>query len=112
LIVKSSISFTRKDLLERYAFKWVFLVLERYMPDGTGILQRDDLINLKSYWKIQQYEWSSGNLIFLGANISPVAEDDAVTWAIWKFTYSGSDLTLKEGPTIGSWDGRATLAWR
>jgi hypothetical protein len=84
------------------------------MIDGAGgILQRDALIGLKAYWRQKRFDWNAGtgNLDYIGFH----AESDALTsgdnWTVWKLTYTGSDLTLIEGPITGIWDNRATLDW-
>jgi len=64
-----------------------------------------------NYWKDQRLEYSGGDLIYKGFNTTHKAATDAATWYIWKFTWSGSDCVRIEGPLVGSWDGKAGLAW-
>lgn len=64
-----------------------------------------------TYWHDIRLEYSSGDLIYKGYHIDHKAATDSATWFIWKFTWSGTDITRKEGPIIGSWDGRAALSW-
>lgn len=46
--------------------------------------------------------------IYIGLNPSTNASDDSVAWVIYKFTYSGSNVTRIQKAT-GTWTGRASL---
>jgi len=82
------------------------------MEDAAGILQRDALIALDAYWRIKRFAYDgSGNLEYMGCNALLTANTSDATWAIWKYTYSGTNVTIIEGPITGIWDNRATLAW-
>jgi hypothetical protein len=71
----------------------------------------DDVVSDES-WKDQLFDYNiGGELIYKGANTVHDADIEATTWAVWKFTYVGGDVTRIEGPLIGSWDGRTALAW-
>ena len=76
-----------------------------------GVLQRDALIGLKSYWKRKLIEYTTGLPDYLGCHYSPNASEDDVGWAIWQFTWTGTDCTDIQGPITGSWTNRATLDW-
>ena len=52
----------------------------------------------------------SGNLIYLGKNLTHDAATSNALWEIWKFTYSSGNLVRWERLT-GAWDNRATLDW-
>jgi hypothetical protein len=62
-----------------------------------------------NYWKIKQYDYTSGNLDYSGFNISASAADADVTWYVWKYTWVGANCTKIQGPAVGSWTGRAIL---
>jgi hypothetical protein len=82
------------------------------MEDAGGILQRDALIGLNSYWRIKLFAYdASSNIEYMGCNAQQDAATSANTWVIWKFIYTGSSLTSIEGPITGVYDDRATLAW-
>ena len=77
-----------------------------------GVLQRDALIGLHSYWRQKKYAYDAGsNLEYWGFNSKKDALSSEGTWVIWKATYTGSDLTSIDGPITGIWDNRATLDW-
>lgn len=59
----------------------------------------------------KRLDWTSGSLDYVGLNASVTAATSATTWQVWKYTWTSSNLTLKQGPLTGSWDGRAALAW-
>ena len=83
------------------------------MEDAAGILQRNALIGLGLYWKIQKYDYSGGaNIIYIGRNAERESSDSDVTWAVWKLSYSGDNITSSEGPITGSWTDRADLDWK
>lgn len=65
----------------------------------------------ENYWKDKRFEYSSGDLIYKGVNVTHKAATDAATWYIWKYTWDGDDCTRIEGPLEGTWDNRASLAW-
>ena len=82
------------------------------MEDRAGILQRDALIGLNAYWRRKLFAYdASSNLEYIGCNAERDAATSDDTWAVWKFTYTGSDLTQIEGPITGIYDNRATLDW-
>ena len=77
-----------------------------------GILQRSDIIALCSYWKLKEFAYDgSGNLIYMGFHYNPKAPTSDDKWEVWKFTYTGTNITTIEGPITGIWDNRATLDW-
>lgn len=84
------------------------------MADGYagGILDREAQIGLSAYWKQQRFAYDgSGNIEYKGCHaVTGVGTADA-HWTVWKYTWTGSNLTLIEGPLKGSWDNRATLDW-
>jgi len=82
------------------------------MEDAAGILQRDALIGLNSYWRVTKLAYDAGdNLEYIGRNAQMDAATSDATWAIWKLIYTGSALTDIEGPITGVYDDRATLDW-
>jgi len=76
---------------------------------GTG--NQSVIASIGAFWTSQRREYSDGKLIYHGCNIYPDAEITATDWEIWKYTYSGDNITLEEGPLQGAWDDRKTLAW-
>ena len=56
-------------------------------------------------------EYSSGDIIYKGIHATHKAAASNASWLIWKYTWTGDDLTRIEGPLEGTWDGRAGLAW-
>jgi hypothetical protein len=83
------------------------------MEDAGGILQRDALIALDSYWRVRNFDYAGGaNVIYQGAHAQHNADEGDVIWAVWKYTYdASSNITKIEGPLTGSWTGRAALSW-
>ena len=82
------------------------------MEDAAGILQRDALIGLNSYWRQKKFAYDGdGNLIYIGCHSigDTLTSDD--NWAVWKFSYTDGNLTDIEGPITGIYDDRATLNW-
>lgn len=76
-------------------------------PPDTDLLDS----TLNRYWNDARYEYSSGDLVYIGRNETHKAATSATTWYVWKYTYGASGIARIEGPLTGSWDGRAALAW-
>lgn len=77
-----------------------------------GILQRSDIINLCCYWKQKRFDYDgSGNIEYIGFHYDPLAMVTDGNWEIWKLTYTGSNITLIEGPLTGDWDSNDSLDW-
>ena len=55
-----------------------------------------------------QFDTSDAAPIYIGLNIVKGASDAATDWKVYKFTYSGSDVTRIQ-LAYGSWTGRASL---
>jgi len=67
---------------------------------------------LDLYWKHKLLDFTSGNLDYFGRSTTHKAATDAGDlWWIWKYTWSGGNLTVIEGPLNDNWDDRASLAW-
>jgi len=66
---------------------------------------------VSNYWKDQRFDYTSGSLDYKGMNTTHKADTTATTWYIQKFTWAGDNIVRIEGPLVGSWDGRAALAW-
>lgn len=80
--------------------------------EASGILQRDALIGLSAYWRQKRFAYdASDNLIYMGFHSTKDGLTSNGNWSVWKFTYTGDNLTLIEGPITGIWDNRATLDW-
>ena len=72
---------------------------------------RRALASENSNWKDKRYEFSDGNVIFKGLHEDHKASMADDNWQIWKLTYDDGNITRIEGPLIGSWSNRASLAW-
>ena len=79
--------------------------------EAGGILQRDALIGLNCYWRNRQFEYSSGDLIYMGVNEKESATTSENTWAVFKYTLGADGITKIQGPKTGAWDDRASLSW-
>lgn len=55
-----------------------------------------------------QFDASDAAPIYIGLNLLKGASNAATDWKIYKFTYSGSDVTRIQ-LAYGSWTGRAAL---
>jgi len=77
-----------------------------------GILQRDALIGLNSYWRQKRFYYDTNdNLKYMGFHYKKGAPTSDSNWSVWKLTYTGSNMSLIEGPITGILDDRATLDW-
>jgi len=76
-----------------------------------GVRDRLHICTLGCWWKDQRFEYSNGLLIYKAVHRLHDASITEIEWAIWKFTYSGTDVVRIEGPLSGTWDGRASLGW-
>ena len=81
------------------------------MVAQSGILSRDAKIGLDLFWRVRRFEYSGGDVKYIGCNEILDAETSAETWVIWKYTYISGDVSLIEGPITGAWDSRITLDW-
>jgi hypothetical protein len=80
--------------------------------DIGGIRDRAQQCILGIWWKDQRFEYDGANLlIYKGSHPDHDADITDENWAVSKFTYDGDNVVRIEGPLIGSWDGRALLAW-
>lgn len=64
-----------------------------------------------AYWKQKRYDYTSGNLDYAGHHTSVTAATSDAEWRVYKYTWSGTNITRIQGPITGAWDDRATLAW-
>jgi len=82
------------------------------VPSIGNIRDRLHQCVMGMHWHDQRFEWSSGNLIYMGVHRLHQATETEAEWAIWKFTWdASSNLTRMEGPLEGTWNGRASLSW-
>jgi len=58
-----------------------------------------------------RYSYALGKLEYKGTNSSINPSTSALDWTIVKYSYFGNDLVMEQGPLVGSWDDRASLAW-
>jgi hypothetical protein len=73
------------------------------MPLQIAALPIDDLV--------ARMEYSGGNITYRGCHrVVNIATSDK-EWLVWKYTWTGSDLTMIQGPLRGSWEDRASLGW-
>ena len=64
-----------------------------------------------NYWHDTRYDFTGNNPIYIGKHTTHDVATSDTGWFIWKFSWSGNNPTRKEGPLVGSWDGRAGLGW-
>ena len=63
-------------------------------------------------WLDERLDWTSGNVDYRAVTESHKAEVGGDVWWIWKYTWDSTpSCTRVEGPLLGSWTGRAALAW-
>lgn len=55
-----------------------------------------------------KFDASDAAPTYIGLNTNPDAADSDGSWTVYKFTYSGSDIT-EIRKKIGTWTGRAAL---
>ena len=60
------------------------------------------------YYADIQFDADDSAPVYIGLNLTRGASDDATTWKVYKFTYSGSSVTRIQ-LAYGSWTGRASL---
>ena len=65
---------------------------------------------IKGTYPYEQYDYTSGNLDYMGINTDPAAADADTDWCVFKYTWSGGNCT-KIQMLVGSWTGRAGLSW-
>ncbi len=66
-----------------------------------------DLVDLGFYADIQ-FDPSDAAPVYIGLNVTKGASNSATDWKIYKFSYSGSDVTRIQ-LAYGSWTGRSGL---
>lgn len=64
-----------------------------------------------NYWKESLFDWTSGNLDYMGLNVVLGAAEAAATWYVFKFSWTLGNITRCQGPIVGSWTGRAAMGW-
>ena len=62
-------------------------------------------------YRTNRYFYGTDGIDYICCHTLDGAADDLDGWDIWKFTYSGGDLSRSEGPLSGTVDGRADLDW-
>ena len=72
-----------------------------------------DAQELDSKWRHVKYDYTSGNLDYMGFSLTHKASTSSDNlWWIWKFTWNATpNLTDREGYLVGNWDDRANLDW-
>ena len=74
-------------------------------------------IQLGTFWQDQHFTYVAGtvsgfNMTYAGRHFVHNADTADPYWEVWKYTYDADDnCTRIEGPLVGAWDDRATLAW-
>ena len=71
------------------------------------------LNDLDSKWKHVKYDYTSGNLDYIGFSlIHKASTSEGELWWIWKFTWNAAPkVETREGFLVGNWDNRASLGW-
>jgi len=78
----------------------------------SGIGNKEVLASLNVIWRDKRYDYTSGNMDYMGVNTYHAAATTDTDWEIWKFTYDVDKNTVRiQGPLQGSWDNRAALGW-
>lgn len=69
--------------------------------------------DLDSKWRDVRYDYTSGNLDYIGFCLSNKGSTSAgEIWWIWKFTWDATpNLSRRQGYLVGNWDDRADLDW-
>ena len=63
-------------------------------------------------WGSRRFDYTSGNIDYIGKHVTVSADTADDEWNVWKFTYDGSgNMTYMQGPIVGAWDSRAALGW-
>lgn len=57
---------------------------------------------------IKKYDYTSGNLDYIGENVNSDAADDDTDWTIYKVTWSSGEVIIIQKKE-GSWTGRDAL---
>jgi len=80
-------------------------------PSVAGDFDDIEKAVLETKWLDTRYDFTGGELTYKGRNVGHKAATSAATWYVTKYVYSGGDIVRIEGPLVGTWDGRAALAW-
>lgn len=76
-----------------------------------GVKDRRTIVAMGAYWKDQRWDYTNNLPVYRGVHYLHNAPTDNTNWEIWKYSYSGTDLTNIQGPLSGAWDDRASLGW-
>jgi hypothetical protein len=60
---------------------------------------------------VVRYDYSGVMKIYEGTHTLIKASVDDPNWSIKKFTYSGVNCVMEQGPLIGVWSNRTQLGW-
>lgn len=74
------------------------------LADSMGDIEK---LLSDSYWQLQKFDYTSGDLDYAGKNTDLSAADGDTDWYIWKYTWVGGNCTLIQGPRVTSWTNRA-----
>lgn len=67
---------------------------------------------LKEFVGRTKFDFTSGNLDYIGKNMRVKAGDGDADWMITKYNWSaGGEIDNIQGPLMGSWTNRAALSW-
>jgi len=81
---------------------------------ATGLRRIDDdtraVITTAYKYGEMRFEYSSGDLIYLGTHMTQGVATSEDGWIVKKVTYSSGDIVRIE-TLIGIWDDRASLGW-
>ena len=86
-------------------------MLDRILRLLLSFLERFTEYADDSRWKDQRFDHTSGDLDYKGYNARHKAATTLDNWYIWKYTWVSGNCVRIEGPLIGVWDNRATMAW-
>lgn len=80
---------------------------ERASP---SISNYDDWIESDEYYPERRFDFTSGDLDYIGKHGVHKASESDKNWVIWKYSWS-SGLPTRIEKLIGAWNNRASLAW-
>ena len=83
---------------------------------GVGVpdsyFEKHALIQRNGIFGVTLFDFTSGNLDYIGSHIDSSAATSVGGWHVWKFTYDGSNNVLRIEKLLGIYDDRAGFSWR
>ena len=83
-----------------------------YTGDLTVTMGDVERLLAKNYWKDELTDYADYDTIYTGRSTTHKASTAAGNlWFIEKLTFAGRNRVRTEGPLVGNWDDRTSLAW-